>query len=115
VLSRDGHRCLGEHQVGGYRAGDAAGHLRGQVGGGVAPRQPAERRVGERDDRVEVRAGHRPEHQDDREQPGRGRRRVLQQLQAGVPGRQPLGGDARADDDRAEERAAEELRGESAR
>jgi len=33
-----------------------------------------------------VAAGDRAEHQDDREQPGRRGRRVLQQLQAGLPG-----------------------------
>ena len=59
------------------------GDLGRQVGGGVPPRHAAQGGVGERDDRVEVRAGHRPEHQDDREQPGRGRGRVLQQLQPG--------------------------------
>ena len=42
-------------------------------------------------------AGHRTEHQDDREQPGGGRRRVLQQLQPGLTRRQPLRGDPRAD------------------
>ena len=44
----------------------AAGHLRGQVSGGVPPGQPAERGVGEGDHRVEVAAGDRAEHQDDR-------------------------------------------------
>ena len=58
----------------------------GQVRGGVPPAQPAEGRVGERHDRVEMAAGDRPEHEDDGEQAGRGRRRVLQQLQAASPG-----------------------------
>ena len=78
-------RCLAEMVTAGsanirfaaHRPGDAAGHLRGQVRGGVPPGQPAERGVGEGHHRVEVAAGDRAEHQDDREQPGRGRRRVL--------------------------------------
>ena len=90
VLDGDAHRRKGEHQVRRDRAADAARHLRGQVGGSVPPAQPAERGVHERHDRVEVAAGHRPEHQDDREQPGRGRCRVLQQLQPRVARRQPL-------------------------
>ena len=87
-------RCLvemltagrGEHQVGHHGPADAPGHLHREIRGGVPPAQPAERSIGERHHRVEMAAGHRPEHQDDREQPGRGRRRVLQQLQPHMPG-----------------------------
>ena len=95
VLGRDADRGLGEHEVGDHRAADAAGHLGRQVGDGVAPGQPTEGRVDEGDDRVEMRAGNRTEHQDDGEQPGGGRRRVLEQLEADVAGRQLLGGDPR--------------------
>jgi hypothetical protein len=77
-----------------------ATHLHRQVSRGIPPAQPAESRVGEGDHRVEVTAGDRPEHQDDREQPGRRRSRVLQQLQARITRRQLLGGDARADHQR---------------
>jgi hypothetical protein len=56
-----------------------------------------------------VTTGHRPEHQDDREQPGRCGRSVLQELQAGIAGGQALGGEARADDHSREECAAEQL------
>ena len=91
-------RCLaemvtagsGEHQVRQHRPGDAAGHLRRKVGRGVPPGQPAEGGIDEGHHRVEMAAGDRAEHQDDREQPGRGRRRVLQQLQPGLARRQPL-------------------------
>jgi hypothetical protein len=55
-------------------------------------------------------AGDRPEHQDDGEQPGGGRCRVLQQFQPGLGGGQALGGDARADHDGGQERAAEQFR-----
>ena len=109
VLRGDTDRRLGEHQVRQDRADDAAGHLRGQVGRGVAPAQPAERRIRERHHRVEMGAGHRPEHQDDGEQPRRRRRRVLQQLQARGARGQALRGDPRADHDRGQEAAAEEL------
>jgi hypothetical protein len=83
--------------------------LRGQVRRGVPPGQAAERGVGEGDHRVEVAAGDRAEHQNDREQPSCGRRRVLHQLQAGLAGREPLGRDAGPDHYRGEERAAQEL------
>ena len=73
-----------EHRVGDDRAGDAAGDLGGDVGQRVAPRQAAEVRVDERDDRVEVPAGDRPEHQDDREQARGGRGGVLEQREPGV-------------------------------
>ena len=109
VLGGDADRGQGEHQVRDHRAADAPGHLHRQVGGGVAPGQPAERGVDERHHRVEVAARHRAEHQDDREQPGRGRRRVLQQLQPGLTRRQALRGDARADHHRGQERAAQQL------
>ena len=47
VLGGDAHRRQGEHQVRRDRAADAARYLRGQVGGGVPPAQPAERRIHE--------------------------------------------------------------------
>ena len=50
----------------------------------VAPADTAEGRVGERDDRVEVPAGHRAEHQDDRVEPCCRGGRVLEQLEANV-------------------------------
>ena len=81
---RDADGREGEHRVGGNRADDAAGHLGRDVGEGVAPAQAAEAGVDQRDDRVEVSAGNRPEHEDEREQTGRSRGRVLQKLQAGV-------------------------------
>ena len=109
VVGRDRHGRLGEHQVGDDRSPDAAGHLGGQVSAGIAPAQPAEGGVDERHHRVEVRPRHRPEHQDDGEEPGRGRRRVLEQLESDVAGRELLRGDARADDDGGQEGAPEQL------
>jgi hypothetical protein len=86
--------------------GDAPGDLRREIRRGLAPAQPAEGGIDEGHHRVEVTAGDRAEHQDDRDQPDRGRRRVLQQLQPGLARRQPLRGDARADHHRGQERAA---------
>ena len=83
--------------------------LHRDVRGRVAPAQAAESRVDQRDHRIEVPAGHRPEHEDDREQPGRSRRRVLEQLQPGVARRELLGGDPGADHHGCQERRAEEL------
>ena len=81
----------------------------GHVGERVAPAEAAEARVDERHDRVEMTARHGPEHQDDREQPGGGRRRVLEQLETDVAGGEALRGDPRADHDRGQERGAEQL------
>jgi hypothetical protein len=72
-------------------------------------RDPGKGGVDQRDDRVEVRSGDRAEHEDEGEEPGRRRRRVLEQLQAGVAGRERGGGDPRADHRRGEEGGAEEL------
>ena len=51
--------------------------LDGDVGERVPPADAAEARVDERDDRVEVSARDRPEHEDDHEQSSGGRERVL--------------------------------------
>jgi hypothetical protein len=83
--------------------------LSGCVGECVAPADPSESRVGERDDRVEVAARDGAEHQDDREQASCGRGGVLEQLQTDVAGRERLGGDAGADYERGEEGRAQEL------
>ena len=115
VVGRDADRREGEHRVRGDRSGDAAGHLGRDVGEGVAPAQAAEAGVDERDDRVEVGAGDRPEHEDDREEAGRGRGGVLEQLQADVAGRELGGGDARPDHGGGEKRRAEELGEQAAR
>ena len=68
-----------------------------------------------RDERVEVRAGDGAEREDQRDEPGAGRDRVLEQLQADVVRREPLRGDARTDDDRDEERGADCLGRRAAR
>ena len=69
----------------------------------------AEQAVGHRDDRVEVRARHRAEREDQRDEPGAGRDRVLEQLEPDVVRRQALRVDPRADDDRDQERGADDL------
>jgi hypothetical protein len=56
-----------------------------------------------------VGAGDRTHGEDDRDQGGRRGEGVLQQLQAGVVGAQPLGGDAGADDGGEQEGRAHEL------
>jgi len=104
----------GEHEVGQDRPGDGAGGLRGGVPGQVPTGQAgagaaAEEPVRGRDDRVEVRAGHRSEDQDQDAQGERGRDRVLQQLHADVARGQPGGHDPGADDGGDEQCGAEEL------
>ena len=86
VLGRDGNSGLGEHQVGDHGPADAAGDLGREVGGGFPPAQATKGGVDERHDRVEVAPGNGAEHQDNREQPGRRGRRVLEQLEADGPG-----------------------------
>ena len=90
-----------DHLGGGVGADLAAG----QAGAGPSAEQP----VGGGDDRVEVGAGDRPEQQDEHGQPEHRRGGVLQQLQPDVVGREPLGGDAGADDDGDEQPGAEYL------
>ena len=109
VLGRDADRGAGEHQVRDHGPAYAARYLGGKVGRRLAPPQPAERGVREGHHRVKVTARDRPEHQDDREQADRGRRRVLQQLQPHCARRQALRGDTRADHHRGQERAAQQL------
>ena len=82
VADADGREV--EHHVGDNGADDAPCHLGRDVGEGVAPAQAAEACVDQRDDGVEVSAGNRPEHEDEREQTGRSRGGVLQKLKAGV-------------------------------
>jgi hypothetical protein len=60
--------------------------LGGEVGEPVAPADPAEVSVDERDDGVEVPAGDVSEHEDDREQPDGGGGGVFEQLEADVVG-----------------------------
>ena len=68
-MGRDADRGQREHAVRNDRAEYAAGDLRGDVGERITPGDAAEAGVGERDDRVEVSAGDRAEHEDDRERP----------------------------------------------
>ena len=67
-----------------------ADDLRGDVGDELAGGEPAEEPVGEGDDRVEVGAGHRPEGEDQRDEPAGGGGGVLEQLQPDVVGREAL-------------------------
>lgn len=71
--------------------------------------------VDDGDDRVEVRPGDGREDEDEDCQAEGRRKGVLQQLQAGVAGREALRGDSGADDDDGESGAAEELAGQGAR
>ena len=82
-----------EHQVGEHGPGDGADDLCDGVGADVAAGEPgagaaAEQPVGSRDDRVEVGAGDRAEHQDQHGQSEEGGGGVLQQLQPDVVRRQ---------------------------
>ena len=110
VLAGDRHRGQVEHQVGHDRADGAARELGRQVDRDLPVGHPAEEPVGQGDDRVEVAARHRPEGEDQGDQAGTGGERVLQQLQADVVRREPLGRDAGADDDGDQAGRPEELR-----
>ena len=98
-----------EHHVRRDRARHASDDLRRDVCECVAPPQAPEAGVDERDDGIEVRAGNRAEHEDEREEANRGRRSVLEQLQADVIWRQFRGGDPRADHRGREEGRTEKL------
>ena len=100
----DADRGEREHAVRDNSAEDAARYLGRDVGEHVAPADPAEARVGERDDWVEVPARDGAEHQDDRVQPRRRCGRVLEQLEAHIARGERLRRDARADHERGQER-----------
>ena len=100
-----------EHQVGDDRADARADDLGGDVGAALARSvMPAERPVGERDDRVEVGARDRAEGEDQRDE--RRRRWPCEFSSSWRPtssGDSRCGGDARADDDGDEQRGADGL------
>ena len=103
-----------EHDVGQQRPDDSARTLRNRVRADLSQREAraeatTEEPIRERHHRVEVRAGHRAEHEDQHGETERRGRAVLQQLQARLAGRELLRGNARADDDRNEQAGAEEL------
>ena len=102
-----------EHDIGQYRPEDSAGTLRDRVRANLRQRETCaeaatENPVRERDQRVEVRAGHRAEHEDEYREAERRGRAVLQQLQAGLARRELLSGNARADDDGDEQTGSQE-------
>ena len=105
-VGREGDGVEVEHDVGDDRAEAGAADLGGDVGQEVAGGEPAEDAVGEGDDGVEVGARHRPEGEDERDEPAGGGGGVLEQLQASVARGQTLRHDPRADDDGDEERGA---------
>ena len=70
----------------------------------VAPGQPALRRVGERDGRIEVRARDRAERQDQRDERRAGREGVREQRHRDVAAGEALAHDAGADDGRQQQR-----------
>ena len=94
--------------------GDRADGLDGDVGrdvdtadAGACP--AAEQPVGGGDDGIEMRPGHRSEHQDQHGQPEHRRGAVLQQLQPGVARGELLGGDPGPDDHGDEQAGADGL------
>ena len=114
VLGGDLEDLSVEHDVGQDCADDAAEGLSDGVGGDVAGTDtgtgaPSEQPVRCRHNRVEVRAGDRPEQQDQHGQAEHRGGGVLQELQSDVVRRELLCGNAGADDDRDEQRGAGEL------
>ena len=97
-----------EHQVREHGAEEAAADLGGDQRAGLAVADQPERALDQGDDRVE-RGRDRLQREDQRDQRGAGDEAVLEQLQPDVVGREPLGGDAGADDGGDQERGADEL------
>ena len=98
-----------EHEVGNYGTQAAADDLRGHVRNELPSGQPAQDSVGQAHDRIEMGAGDGAECEDQRDQPRAGGDAVLEQLEADVVRREPLGEDARADDDGDEQCGADGL------
>jgi hypothetical protein len=91
-------------------AGDRAGDLRGDVHAGDRPRQLAAQRESKAHGRIEMRAGQRPEGQDQNHENGPGRQGVTQQGERPVTTRELRGHDAGADDGREQERRSQTFR-----
>jgi hypothetical protein len=75
-------------------ANDRARELARHVGRQHPPRQLAAERKGETDHGVEMRPGHRAEHQDQNNENGAGGKRIAQKRQRRVSAGQTLGHDA---------------------
>ena len=104
-----------EHQVRDHRADTGAHDLGRDVDERLTGCDTSEHAVGQRDDRVEVRARYRPEGEDQRDERGAGRDRVLEELEADVVRGESLRGDAGADDDGNEQRGTDCLGRRAAR
>jgi hypothetical protein len=100
---------LAEHRVSDGDAGERPEHLGRDVDRDVAPPDAPLPGVGERHRGVEVRAGHRPEGQDQGHQPGAGRDGVRQERDRHVAAGEALSHDAGSDDGGEEEGRPERL------
>ena len=97
--------------VRGQHADDAADDLRGDVDGRDArPGSSPAQCEGHADGRIEVRARHRAERQDQHGENRAGRQRVAEQRERAISARELRGHDPRADDGREQERGAQALR-----
>jgi hypothetical protein len=91
-------------------AGDAARELRGDIEGGILPRQQAATCEGKTYSRIEMGAGQRPEHHDQSSQHSACRNRVAQECQRIVSVREPRGHDAGTDHGREQKCCAQPFR-----
>jgi hypothetical protein len=89
--------------------------LCGDVAGGHRPRQFSSQCEGDAHGRIEMRAGKRPEDQDQHGQNRACRYGVAQQRERDVSAGEPLGHDAGADDRRQQERGAQPFRKDTPR
>jgi len=107
--------CLGgnfewrhpEHQMRRPSPQYGAGNLHDDIGERSVPLNLTPQQEGERDKRIEMRAGHRTHRADQHDEDGPGRRRVAEQRERGIAARQPLAHDAGADDGREQEPGAQ--------
>src|ERR1051326_5001267 len=90
-------------------AGDAAETLHHHVGRDLAPWQFAARGEHQRDRRVEMRPGNRPQDRDDHDEDGARRDGVAEQRDRQIPAGEALGHDAGADDGRDQNRGTQAL------
>ena len=98
-----GDRVEVEHQVGDHGSGAGPGDLSGDVGQQLPRGQAPEDAVGEGHHRVEVGPRHRPEREDEGDEPARSGGGVREELDAAVGGK-ALGEDPGPDDDGDEQR-----------
>ena len=102
-------------KMSGPHAQHRARRLRRYIARNLAPSNPGLARVRQRDGRIEMRTGDRPEGKDERDQHSARRQRVREERDVDIAAAQALAHDAGANDRRQQQRCSEQLSNKTAR